>query len=134
MNTKEILGSFDGQHMVTNEGMYYPVSGNYASKSKLVEGDRLKLSITDEGNFIYKQISPVLRKRVIATVTKQYEAMTLDQNYFLLKNSINYFRLQPGETIVILIPEKGEATWAALENVIRDNEFSDDNEELNLNQ
>src|SRR5664279_2656801 len=53
---KVIEGIFDGQKMAGPDGKEYPVPTNYASKSKLVEGDILKLTITDDGSFIYKQI------------------------------------------------------------------------------
>ena len=56
---KVIEGVFDGQGMVGPDGKSYPVPANYASKSKLIEGDILKLTIADDGGFIYKQIGPV---------------------------------------------------------------------------
>ena len=46
-----VEGVFDGQTMHDNEGKSYPVPANYASKSKLVEGDILKLTIADDGSF-----------------------------------------------------------------------------------
>ena len=46
-----IEGVFDGQTMHDGEGKSYPVPANYASKSKLVEGDILKLTIADDGSF-----------------------------------------------------------------------------------
>ena len=61
---KIVEGSFDGQVMMGVDGRQYPVPANYASKSKLVEGDMLKLVITDDGNFIYKQIGPFKRKNL----------------------------------------------------------------------
>ena len=36
---KVIEGVFDGQKMIGPDGKEYPVPANYASKSKLVEGD-----------------------------------------------------------------------------------------------
>src|SRR5690606_16926125 len=42
---KIIEGVFDGENMVDDAGKKYPVPANYASKSKLVEGDMLKLTI-----------------------------------------------------------------------------------------
>ena len=39
---KIIEGVFDGQNMVGSDGKTYPVPANYASKSKLVQGDILK--------------------------------------------------------------------------------------------
>ena len=58
---KIIEGQFDGQNMIGPDGKVYPVPANYASKSKLVEGDTLKLTIAQDGSFIYKQIGPVER-------------------------------------------------------------------------
>ena len=43
---KVIEGVFDGQIMIGPDGKNYPVPANYASKSKLIEGDILKLTIT----------------------------------------------------------------------------------------
>ena len=48
---KVIEGVFDGQKFVGPDGKEYPVPANYASKSKLVEGDILKLTIADDGSF-----------------------------------------------------------------------------------
>ena len=50
--------------MIDASGQMYPIPANYASKSKLVEGDGMKLTITDDGKFIYKQIAPVDRRTV----------------------------------------------------------------------
>src|SRR3989344_9662515 len=50
---KVIEGVFDGQNMIGPDGKTYPVPANYASKSKLVQGDILKLTIADDGTFIY---------------------------------------------------------------------------------
>ena len=62
---KIIEGVFDGQNMVGSDGKTYPVPANYASKSKLVQGDILKLTIADDGAFLYKQIGPIPRKQVV---------------------------------------------------------------------
>ena len=67
---KVIEGVFDGQTMVGPDGKNYPVPANYASKSKLVEGDILKLTIADDGGFIYKQIGPVARRQIIGTLVQ----------------------------------------------------------------
>ena len=67
---KVIEGVFDGQTMHDADGKVYPVPANYASKSKLVEGDILKLTIADDGSFIYKQIGPVARRQVIGVLVQ----------------------------------------------------------------
>jgi hypothetical protein len=65
---KVVEGVFDGQNMVGSDGKVYPVPANYASKSKLVQGDILKLTIADDGAFLYKQIGPIPRKQVVGTL------------------------------------------------------------------
>ena len=70
MTGRVVEGVFDGQTMHDNEGKSYPVPANYASKSKLVEGDILKLTIADDGSFIYKQIGPVARRQLVGTLTQ----------------------------------------------------------------
>jgi hypothetical protein len=118
---KVIEGSFDGQHMVGPDGKSYPVPANYASKSKLVQGDMLKLIIGDDGTFIYKQIGPVERKKLIGTLNLKdgsYFVEARGQEYHVLFASVTYFKAQPGDQVTMVIPEEGDAEWAAIEAVI----------------
>jgi len=62
--SRVIEGVFNGEGMVGSDGKVYSVPPNYASKSRLVEGDILKLTIKNDGTFIYKQIGPIERRRV----------------------------------------------------------------------
>lgn len=118
---KIIEGQFDGQNMIGPDGKVYPVPANYASKSKLVEGDTLKLTIAQDGSFIYKQIGPIARKKIIAKMALengQYVAVVGDRNYRVLYASVTYFKAQPGDEVTVVVPEVGEAQWAAIEAVI----------------
>ncbi len=118
---KIIEGGFDGQHMIGPDGKSYPVPANYASKSKLVQGDQLKLIIGDDGTFIYKQIGPVERKKLIGTLGLKDGAYFVEargQEYHVLFASVTYFKAQPGDQVTMVIPEEGDATWAAIEAVI----------------
>jgi hypothetical protein len=118
---KVIEGAFDGQHMIGPDGKSYPVPANYASKSKLVQGDQLKLIIGDDGTFIYKQIGPVERKKLIGTLNLKDGAYFVEargQEYHVLFASVTYFKAQPGDQVTMVIPEEGEADWAAIEAVI----------------
>src|SRR3989338_2876015 len=63
LNGKVIEGIFNGQEMIGPDGSTYAVPANYASKSKLVEGDALKLTIAANGSLVFKQIGPVTRDR-----------------------------------------------------------------------
>lgn len=117
-----IEGTFDGQIMIGIDGKQYPVPANYASKSKLVEGDMLKLTITNDGSFVYKQIGPANRKSVIGIVSQDekgnYIIFSEGKPYKVLLASITYFKAEPGDEVVIMIPRDIDATWAAIENVL----------------
>lgn len=119
-----IEGIFDGQHMVGPDGKQYSVPANYASKSKLVEGDKLKLTITPDGSFIYKQIGPADRVRVVGRLvrdeqTDEFEVVANGAPYRVLLASITYFKGEAGDDVVILLPKDAQAKFAAVENVIK---------------
>src|SRR6185295_11864745 len=95
---KIIEGVFDGQSMVGSDGKTYPVPANYASKSKLVQGDILKLTIADDGAFMYKQIGPVPRKQVVGVLNQKdghYFVDVKDKQYRVLLASVTYFKAKP---------------------------------------
>lgn len=122
--TKIVEGIFDGQNMVGPDGKQYSVPANYASKSKLVEGDSLKLTISPDGAFVYKQIGPVDRQRLIGALVKdeltdEYRVLAGGHSYRVLLASITYFKGEVGDEVVILVPKSGESKWAAVENVIK---------------
>jgi len=116
---KVIEGVFDGQKMAGPDGKEYPVPANYASKSKLLEGDILKLTIADDGSFIYKQIGPIDRTQVIGTLVQHDGAYYVEANgreYRILLASVTYFRINVGDQVTIIVPtENPDATWAAVE-------------------
>lgn len=119
---KIIEGVFDGQIMIGPDGKNYPVPANYASKSKLVEGDILKLTITEDGRFLYKQIGPVDRKTMIGTLKKHDERYYVEisgREYQVLYASVTYFHLREGDQVTVVLPAKNdEATWAAVESAL----------------
>ena len=116
---KVIEGVFDGQNMVGSDGKMYPVPANYASKSKLVQGDILKLTIADDGTFLYKQIGPIPRKQVVGTLKLENGHYFVDvngKNYRVLLASVTYFKAKPGDQVSVNVPEdESEAEWAALD-------------------
>jgi len=124
-----VEGTFDGQIMIGTDGRQYPVPANYASKSKLVEGDMLKLTIANNGAFLYKQIGPINRNHAIAVVTQDengnYYVLANGKPYRVLLASITYFKASPGDEVAIVTPQDPEATWAAIENVIQKGARSD---------
>ncbi|MBU1083287.1 hypothetical protein KKE14_02515 [Patescibacteria group bacterium] len=112
---------FDGQYMIDHEGKKYPVPANYASKSKLVAGDVMKLTILSDGSFVYKQIGPIARKKVIGTLVNEndeYTVVAAGKSYKVLMASVTYFKLSPGDEVTVLIPETGDSEWATVENAV----------------
>ena len=116
---KIIEGVFDGQVMLGPDGKNYPVPANYASKSKLVEGDIMKLTITPDGKFLYKQIGPVERQTVIGTLTHHDDKYFIEvggKEYEILYASVTYFHLREGSQVSAVIPANDKnASWAAVE-------------------
>ncbi len=119
-----IEGIFDGQNMVGPDGKKYSVPANYASKSKLVEGDKLKLTITPDGSFLYKQIKLLDRDRIIGDLIMDEEAgefrvLANNKSYKVLNASITYFKGEPGNKVTLLVPAGRESSWAAVENIFK---------------
>jgi hypothetical protein len=117
-------GMFDGQGMVGPDGNVYTVPPNYASKSRLVEGDVMKLTIRPDGTFIYKQIGPVERVRLVGDLAfdaalNSYVILSEGKRYRILTASATYFKGEPGDQVTAFIPKSGKCLWAAVENIIK---------------
>ena len=117
---KDILGQFDGQNMVDEQGKIRLVPGNYASKSRLIEGDSLKLLILEDGTHFFKKLESVQRIKFIGTVVDhdEYCAIKDDEGkqYRVLSETTSYFALREGMKVAAETSEGGR--WAAIINVI----------------
>ena len=133
-----VEGVFNGQIMIGPDGKQYSVPANYASKSKLVEGDILKLTISSDGSFIFKQISPVERTRLVGHLikdkaTNEFVILAGDKIYKVLLASVTYFKGEEGDEAVILVSKDSDSAWAAVENIIKTNNKVASTDELDLN-
>lgn len=124
-----VEGVFDGQVMMGTDGKQYPVPANYASKSKLVEGDMLKLTITPDGSFVYKQIGPVERRRLIGILSQDdlgnHVVIAEGKAYRVLLASVTYFKAEPGDEVTVVVPRDSESVWGAIENLVKKGMNSD---------
>jgi hypothetical protein len=105
---KIVEGVFNGQEMMGADNKEYQVPANYASKSKLIEGDTLKLSIGDDGGFMFKQIAPMERRKIIGVLSQSDGAYTVNaegKNYKVLQASITYYKGEAGDQVSIIIPK-----------------------------
>ncbi|MFA4880453.1 MAG: hypothetical protein WC650_02420 [Candidatus Doudnabacteria bacterium] len=127
--TRIIQGIFNGQSMVAPDDTEYPVPANYASKSKIIQGDTLKLTITEDGSFIYKQIGPVERKKVLGVLSQddkgEYQVIVENKAYKVLLASVTYFKGEAGDEVTLVIPVQGESEWGAVENIIKKTSLKD---------
>jgi hypothetical protein len=65
-----VEGYFDGQYLVSDDGRKTEVPGNYAAKSRLVYGDRLKVFVEGERQ-VFKQITKAERKKIEGVLSKK---------------------------------------------------------------
>jgi len=111
---KIIEGVFSGEEMLGADKNKYPVPVNYASKSKLVQGDKLKLTIEASGRMLYKQILPIERETKVGLLTKdkgKYQVVADGVAYNVLTAAVTHFKAEIGDSISILIPKGKSATF-----------------------
>lgn len=119
-----IEGVFDGYFMVGADQKKYPVPMNYSSKTKLIPGDVLKLKVMTDGKFVYKLIRPAERKHLRAVLSKtddnKFTANTDDGKvYFLNQAAVTFFKGTPGDELYVIVNEKDNASFAAIEAIIK---------------
>lgn len=112
---------FTGEEMLGSDKNRYPVPVNYASKSKLVQWDKLKLTIDASGRMMYKQIQPIERDTKVWLLAKdngKFIVVADGVTYTVLTAAVTHFKWEIGDSISILIPQGKEATFAAIEAII----------------
>lgn len=118
---KVVHGAFNGVGMTDESGMEYPVPANYASKSKIVVGDKMKLTILPDGKFVYKQIGPVPRRNILGPLIYdegQYKVLSHGREYSVLTASVTFHKASVGDEVSILLPEGADTNWGAFDAVI----------------
>ncbi len=125
-----VEGYFDGENMVGDNGQIYPVPQNYASKTQLVVGDRMKWILTPERE-LFKLIQPAERERVIGTLHLEGDNFLVLVDGFtnpirLLKASVTFamknYGLKIGDEVAIIIPKNVTPTWGAFSSVVKSGE------------
>jgi hypothetical protein len=119
-----IHGDFNGQLMIGEDQKKYPVPLNYASKTKLIPGDKLKLSIKTDGKLIYKLVEPAERKhqKAILSLADDQKPIALtdeQQTFFLNQAAVSYYKGTPGDELYIVTNANDQGAYAAIEAVIK---------------
>ncbi len=116
----KVIGVFDGEFMVTKEGKKYAVPPNYASKTKLVVGDTLRLVGEREGQNLFKQIGRVARHATRGTLIKEGENWLVvcpEGRFKILPASIKHWSVGIGDEINLEIPadyQEKQVEWGAM--------------------
>lgn len=109
-NIPGIVGKFDGESLVTDDKKKYHVNENYASKTKLVYGDTLKL-VEHGDRKLFKQIERVKRQRVDGILAKKdgnWSVVTGDGSYKVLEVSISFHGGEEGDSVTLLLPRNNK--------------------------
>lgn len=120
-DSKIIEWVFTWEEMLGSDGNRYPVPANYSSKSKLVQWDKLKLTITWNGKMLYKQIAPIERAYVTWLVVREkekYQVVAEWQTYDLLTAAVTHFKANIWDKVTVIIPNWKQATFAAIDIVL----------------
>jgi hypothetical protein len=119
--TKVLEGIFDGHNRMAPDGRKYPVAANYVSKSKLVPGDTLKLTITEAGQFLYKQIRQIPRRHIVGVVSYdngRHIIFAEGKRFQVLYASVTFYKLEPGDEVAIMVPVGYDTEWATVDSVV----------------
>lgn len=113
-------GIFDGFNLVTEDGQKFEVPANYAAKSKLVYGDRLK-RIDKNGKKLFKHIDKIDRIKVEGILTKIGEDwfFVCESGQYQISNvAADFQKAEDGVEAICFLPEKlTDATFATLDKV-----------------
>ena len=81
------------------------------------------MTISDDGSFIYKQIGPIERKKMLGMLLVDekgdFKVLAEGKPYKVLLASLTYFKAEAGDEVTIVVPQGKETEWAAVENVIK---------------
>ena len=121
-DSKIIEWVFTWEDMLWGDWSKYPVPVNYSSKSKLVQWDKLKLTLAPNWKMLYKQIEPIEREIKSWLLTKEKEKFQVIadwQTYNVLTAAVTHFKWNIWDTITIIIPAWKQATYAAIDNIVQ---------------
>lgn len=116
-----IEGIFNGRDMIGVDKKTYPVPANYASKSKIVEGSKLKVTIKGDGSFQYKIIEEIPFEMTTGTLIKDGDHFVIISQsgiYQVIPASVTYLQARVWDRVSIRIPQGIKATYATIDALV----------------
>jgi len=102
-----VLGTFDGEFMITPAGEKFEVSKNYAAKSHIMYGDELKM-IQENGKPFFKNISKKKIRRIKGVLAKkegQWNILADCGSYLISDTAAEFNGAQPHLEAEAFIPD-----------------------------
>ena len=115
---------FTWEEMLWSDWNKYPIPVNYASKSKMVQWDKLKLTVDWAWRMTYKQIAPIEREIKSGLVTQdkgKFQVVCESNTYDLLTAAVTHSKAEIWDTISVLLPKGKQASFAAIDSVLPKN-------------
>jgi len=123
-------GVFDGRFLIADTGEKMEVPSNYAAKSRIVYGDRLK-AYEEDGKNMFKQVEKVDRRKVPAVVSKKegkFFALTEFGDHEISSTAVEFNNIKVNDKIQVILPETNlKAPYAALDKTLEQEEQKHDN-------
>lgn len=121
-NIPGVEGYFDGQYLVSDDGRKTEVPGNYAAKSRLVYGDRLKVFV-EAGKQVFKQITKAERKKIEGVLGKKegrWCFLANEGTYKIADIAAEYNKAELNDKAYAYIPANNlNVPYAALDLVVK---------------
>lgn len=118
------FGYFDGKYMVTDEGEKFEIYSNYAAKSKLVYGDKMKMYVDDRGRNMFKQVEKIERKELEGFLTQhedQWLFVTHSGSFKVSSAAVEHQNGKDGDEVVAIVPRDiADASFATLDRAMKD--------------
>lgn len=128
-----IEGYFDGQNLIADDGRKTEVPGNYAAKSRLVYGDRLKV-FSESGKQIFKQITKVERKKIEGVLGKKegsWYILTKEGTYKIADLAAEFNKADLNDKANAFIPSNNQnVPYASLDKVLKAVETGEGNRKV----
>jgi uncharacterized pyridoxamine 5'-phosphate oxidase family protein len=117
-----VEGTFDGVQLVADDGTKHDIPSNYAAKSRLVVGDKLKM-LTEDGKQLYKQIQKVERKKAEGVLSKKegkWYALTDSGSYRISDTAAEFNKAELNDKVLVILPVNTTGVlFAALDKIYK---------------
>lgn len=116
-------GVFEGESVIINEKKYQ-VPPNYASKSRLVIGDKLKLiKLGDYNEFkLEEEVPRASAEGILTKKENQWVVLVNNVEFRVISAAIRFYEGEIGDKVELVLPqgyEQNPPIWAAVQKILK---------------